>query len=395
MVHRELGQQLDLYHIEEHSAGMIYWHPKGTKIFNAIQNYMRQVHEDHNYNEVRTPILVSKSLWETSGHWQKFKENMFLVKVEDEATIKEMALKAMSCPNHIELFDHTNRSYRELPMRYFEFGMVHRNESSGSMHGLMRVRNFTQDDCHIICRESQILEETKNYIEMLKKVYLHFGFDKFIVKLSTRPDNHFGSSEMWDKSESALANACDSVGLSYEIQPNEAAFYGPKLEFTLFDNHGRPWQCGTIQLDYLLPSKERFNMKYTNEEGKDEQPVILHHAVLGSIERFIGILLENTEGQLPLWLAPTQIAVVQVSEKSNEYANMIYKQIQNNKLRVILDDSNDTLSSKIALHSSVKIPYIIVVGERDAIANTIAVRKFGDKKPTVMTLTDFLNSLTI
>jgi threonyl-tRNA synthetase len=283
MTHRILMQQLDLAHIEDHSPGMVFWHPKGWKIYTLIQDYIREIHEEHGYLEVRTPILMNKSLWETSGHWEKFKENMFTV---DDGE-KTHALKPMSCPNHIELYDHTNRSYRELPIRYFEFGVVHRNEPSGSMHGLMRVRQFMQDDCHIICRESQILQETINYIKMVQQIYKHFGFNHFTIKLSTRPKNHFGSSELWDKSEKALADACDALELQYEIQPFESAFYGPKLEMTLVDSHGKNWQCGTIQCDYLLPSKERFNLKYTNEDGQPEQPVILHHAVLGSFERWI------------------------------------------------------------------------------------------------------------
>jgi threonyl-tRNA synthetase len=390
MVHRDLIQQLNLAHIAEHSPGMVFWHPKGWKIYTLIQNYIRDMHEQHGYLEVSTPILMNKSLWETSGHWEKFKENMFTVNDGE----KVHAIKPMSCPNHIELYDHTNRSYRELPIRYFEFGIVHRNEASGAMHGLMRVRKFTQDDCHIICRESQILQETKNYVEMLQTVYHHFGFDKFIIKLSTRPDNHFGNSETWDKAEKALADACISLGLQYEIQPKEAAFYGPKLEFTLFDKHNRPWQCGTIQCDYLLPSAERFNLKYTNEEGQPEQPVILHHAVLGSFERWIGILLEQTEGNLPVWLAPIQVAVVQVSEKSSSYASGVFDALKKAKMRVILDDSNDTISSKVAIHSTAKIPYIIVVGEKEAHDGTIAVRKLGERKPIIMSINDFLSEIS-
>ncbi len=383
-------QQLNLAHIEEHSPGMIFWHPNGWKIYTLIQDYIREIHEEHGYLEVSTPILLSKTLWETSGHWEKFKEQMFIVEDGD----KTHAIKPMSCPGAIQLYQHTNRSYRELPIRYFEFGVVHRNEPSGSMHGLMRVRKFTQDDCHIMVRESQILQETKNYVEMLQKVYHKFGFDNFIIKLSTRPKNHFGSSEMWDKSEKALADACDALGLPYEIQPEDASFYGPKLEFTLFDKHDRPWQCGTIQCDYLLPSKERFNLKYTNEDGQPEQPVILHHAVLGSFERWIGILLEQTEGNLPLWLAPIQVAIVQVSEKSEKYANDVFNVVKQNKVRVILDNTNDTISSKVAIHSTAKIPFIVVVGEKEAENGTVAVRKLGERKPTIMTIVEFLAELS-
>ena len=393
MVHRALGQQLDLFHIEEHSSGMVFWHPKGWKLYSVVQNYMKKVHEDHGYLEVRTPILMSKSLWETSGHWEKFKDNMFVVQEETDGGIKEMAIKPMSCPNHIELYDYTNRSYRELPLRYFEFGMVHRNESSGSMHGLMRVRQFTQDDAHIFCRESQILNETKNYIEMLQNVYKHFGFDNIVVKLSTRPDNHFGSSDVWDKAENALSDACKSLDIEYEIQPGEGAFYGPKLEFTMFDKHNRPWQCGTIQCDFLLPSKERFNLSFTNEEGNDEQPVILHHAVLGSLERWIGILLEQTEGVFPLWLAPVQVVICSLSEKSADYATEIYNDYKRLGIRVELDINNDTISSKVAIHSTAKVPYIVVVGEREANNATISVRKLGEKKSEVISKMDLIHHM--
>jgi threonyl-tRNA synthetase len=391
MVHRHLMQQLDLAHIEEHSPGMVFWHPKGWKIYTLIQNYIREIHEQHGYSEVSTPILMNKSLWEVSGHWGKFKENMFTV--DDGEKIH--AIKPMSCPNHIELYRHTKRSYKELPIRYFEFGIVHRNEPSGSMHGLMRVRKFTQDDCHIICRESQILQETINYIKMVQQIYKHFGFNTFTIKLSTRPQNHFGSSEMWDKTEKALADACDAIGLPYEIQPFEAAFYGPKLEMTLVDSHGKNWQCGTIQLDYLLPSSERFNLKYINDEGIPEQPVILHHAILGSIERWIGILLEQTEGKLPFWLAPIQTVVVQISEKSEEYSNKIFQELKDCGLRVVLDNSNDTMSSKIAIHSANKVPYILVVGEKEAINETVSVRSIGERSSRTMTINEFKNFIKV
>lgn len=388
MVHRSLGQQMDLFHIEEHTPGMIFWHPKGWKLFTTIQNFMRDIHEEHGYHEVRTPMMLNRSLWETSGHWEKFRENMFAVGDDGEGRV--YAVKPMSCPAHIELYDHTNRSYRELPLRYFEFGVVHRNETSGSMHGLMRVRQFTQDDAHIFCRESQILEETKNYIEMLNRVYKYFGFDQIVVKLSTRPDNHFGTSELWDKAENALADACKALGIEYEIQPGEGAFYGPKLEFTLFDKHGRPWQCGTIQCDFLLPSKERFALSFTNENGEKEQPVILHHAVLGSLERWIGILLEQTEGHLPAWLAPVQAVIVQVSEKSSEYAKLVLSRLKSQGVRVVLDDSNDTISSKVAIHSAAKVPFILVVGEKEAADETVAVRTLGSRKPEIMNVFDFV-----
>ena len=377
-------QQMDIAHIEEHSPGMIFWHPNGTKIYNVIQSYIREVHEEHDYLEVKTPILLNKSLFETSGHWEKFRENLFTVVDEDRTDV----LKAMSCPGQIEIYDVALRSYRELPLRLFEFGNVFRNEASGATHGLLRVRNFVQDDSHIIARESQILQETKNYMEMVSQVYKHFGFNSFEVKLSTRPEKRFGDDAIWDKAELALSSACDELGIAYEIQPGEGAFYGPKLEIVLTDLHDRKWQMGTIQADFVLPI--RFDLSYINEEGKPERPVILHHAVLGSLERWIGIILEHTEGRLPLWLSPVQVVVTPISEKSSTYAEKVFQYLKKNRIRCSLDVSGQPLANKIAIHSAAKIPLIAVVGEREAEANTISVRRIGEKKSTVYHLAEFV-----
>lgn len=383
-MHRTLMQQMDLAHIEEHSPGMVYWHPNGTKIYNLIQSYIREVHEEHGYLEVRTPALINKSLFETSGHWEKFRENLFTV-IDDE---KIHVLRAMSCPNHVQLYSLVNRSYRDLPLRYFEFGSVYRNEPSGSMHGITRVRNFFQDDSHDMCRESQILQEVKNYMGMVSQVYTHFGFDTFDVKLSTRPEKRFGTDETWDKAENALSSACDELGIKYEIQPGEGAFYGPKLEIVLTDSHGRKWQMGTIQVDYVLT--ERFNLTYINEEGKPERPILLHHAVLGSIERWIGILLEH-HSKFPIWLSPVQVVITPISEKSLHYSETVYKYLKQNRIRCVHDVSNQPISNKIAVHSAAKVPLIAVVGEREADANTISVRKIGEKKSTVYRLAEFVD----
>lgn len=381
-MHRTLGQQLDLFHFEEHTSGMVFWHPNGWKIFRTIQSYMRDVHENHGYHEVRTPMLLNKSLWETSGHWEKFHENMFTVKEEDG---REYALKPMSCPAHIELYDLVLRSYRELPIRYFEFGVVHRNESSGSMHGLMRVRQFTQDDAHIFCLESQILEETKNYIEMVREVYSKFGFEKFDVKLSTRPEKRMGDEKLWDKAEESLSSACAELNIPFDLQPGEGAFYGPKLEFVLYDNIDRAWQCGTIQVDFQLPV--RFDLSFVGVDGnKTDRPVILHHAVLGSLERWVGVLLEQTCGVLPPWLSPIQAVVVPISEKSDEYAKEVHSLINGNR-RIILDQMENILSAKIGHYSSLKIPYILVVGEKEAKNRTVSVRTLGNNKSETWDLT--------
>lgn len=423
MPHRLYGQQLDLFHFEEHSPGMAFWHPKGWKLFTLIQNYIREMHETHGYQEVRTPTLLSTELWRTSGHLYKFNQNMFFSGDMDivwngvaeseldpgqlyddylanhpdmnrsiDVVHPTYALKPMSCPAHIEIYRHKKRSYRELPQRLFEFGVVHRNESSGSLHGLMRIRQFTQDDVHIFCREDQMLDETKNYIELLKKIYAKFGFTDIVVKLSTRPDERFGDDTLWDKAEKALSDACDELGIKYELQPGEGAFYGPKLEFTLFDSNKRPWQCGTIQCDFILP--EKFELTYVNREGNEkERPVILHHAVLGSIERWIGILLENNDGKLPAWLSPIEVALLPVSEKVGVYADVVHNMLKNKGIRVILDDSSDTLPNRVRIHSEQKIPYIAVVGEKEVKENKIAVRVLGDNKSQTMDLHLFMSML--
>lgn len=402
--HRHLGQVMDLYHIEEHSPGMVFWHPDGWKLFRVVETYMRRVHEAHGYREVRTPQILNRSLWEKSGHWDKFRSSMFTTGAADPVggiadffdSEPDYAIKPMSCPGHIAVFQHRRRSYRELPYRLLEMGVVHRNESSGSLSGIMRLRQFTQDDAHILCTEDQIVSETANYIEMLGEVYRRFGFDAWTVKLSTRPAVRAGDDALWDKAEHALMNACLQLGVAYEIQPGEGAFYGPKLEFTLHDALGRPWQCGTIQVDFVLPG--RFDLGYvgdnggtTAEDGTPHRPVLLHHAVLGSLERFIGILLEHHRGVLPLDLAPVQTVVASISEKSADYAVKVAEVLTRYGVRAEVDVGADKIGAKIRHHFNRKVATVAVVGEREAEADEVNVRRLGRKTAEQMSRNDLYN----
>ena len=388
--HRRLGVELDLFHLDPEDPGQIFWHPKGWSIYVALQDYMRQKLVKDGYQEVNTPALMPRSLWERSGHWEHYKANMFIT--ESEKRI--FAVKPMNCPGALEIFKSRLRSYKDLPLRLAEFGHCARNEPSGTLHGIMRVRGFVQDDAHIICTEDQIEEEVAKFCRLLKDVYKDFGFDKnLLVKLSTMPDDHVGDEATWQHAEAALAKACNASGMEYVIQPGEGAFYGPKLEFTLIDALGRAWQCGTIQLDYQLPSAERLNAEYIGPDGQKHHPVMLHRAVLGSLERFIGILIEHYAGAFPLWLAPEQVRVLPVSVKANAYAEKIQGELLKAGLRAGADLTAEKLGAKIRGAMMEKIPYQVVVGPRDEANGTISVRSRTDGDLGAMSCADFIAKL--
>ena len=388
--HRRLGVELDLFHLDPEDPGQIFWHPKGWSIYVALQDYMRQKLVKDGYQEVNTPALMPRSLWERSGHWEHYKANMFIT--ESEKRI--FAVKPMNCPGALEIFKSRLRSYKDLPLRLAEFGHCARNEPSGTLHGIMRVRGFVQDDAHIICTEDQIEEEVAKFCRLLKDVYKDFGFDKnLLVKLSTMPDDHVGDEATWQHAEAALAKACNASGMEYVIQPGEGAFYGPKLEFTLIDALGRAWQCGTIQLDYQLPSAERLNAEYIGPDGQKHHPVMLHRAVLGSLERFIGILIEHYAGAFPLWLAPEQVRVLPVSVKANAYAEKIQGELLKAGLRAGADLTAEKLGAKIRGATMEKIPYQVVVGPRDEANGTISVRSRTDGDLGAMSCADFIAKL--
>jgi len=370
--HRKLGKELDLFHMVDENPGQIFWHDKGWTLYLTIQNYVRKRLAEQNYTEVRTPSVMPKSLWERSGHWDKYKENMFVTESEK----REFALKPMNCPGHVEIFKQGIKSYRDLPLRMAEFGSCTRNEASGALHGIMRVRGFVQDDAHIFCTEEQIANEVVLFVDLLKSMYHDFGFseDNIIVKFSTRPEKRIGDDETWDRSEGALASACKVAGLEYEIAQGEGAFYGPKLEFTLVDALGRHWQCGTIQVDYLLPSGDRLNASYVGDDDSKHAPVMLHRAVLGSLERFIGILIEQYAGAFPVWLAPVQIAVIPVAQNFNDYAQKVTKALKDAGFRVRLDDSDNRMNAKIRGAQNEKIPYMFILGEKEASENAVSIR---------------------
>ncbi|EXI77606.1 MAG: Threonine--tRNA ligase [Candidatus Accumulibacter appositus] len=371
--HRKLGRQLDLFHLQEESPGMVFWHPKGWTIWQEVEQYMRRLLDRHGYREVKTPMVMDRSLWERSGHWDNYAEHMFTTASEN----RDYAVKPMNCPGHIQIFNQGLRSYRDLPLRLAEFGSCHRNEPSGALHGIMRVRAFVQDDAHIFCTEAQVLPETEAFIDLLEKVYADFGFTDIIVKLSTRPEKRIGSDAQWDRAEAALGEGLTAKGLSYEVQPGEGAFYGPKIEFSLKDSLGRVWQCGTLQLDFALP--ERLNAHYIGEDNDRHVPVMLHRAILGSLERFIGILIENYAGAMPLWLSPTQAVVLNISEKQGAYAEAVAATLRNAGLRVEADLRNEKITYKIREHSLSKLPYQIVVGDKEMAANMVAVRTRGGR----------------
>lgn len=382
--HRKLGKQLDLFHMQDEAPGMVFWHSKGWTLWQQIEQYMRQVLNRSGYQEIRTPQVLDRSLWEHSGHWENFRENMFVTESEE----RHFAIKPMNCPGHIQIFNQGLKSYRELPLRLAEFGSCHRNEPSGALHGIMRVRAFTQDDAHIFCTEEQVQSEVIQFIDLLKQVYKDFGFDAILVKLSTRPQKRVGSEQQWDDAELALKSALEAKKLDWQIQPGEGAFYGPKIEFSLKDSLGRIWQCGTLQLDFSMPA--RLGATYVSEDNLKKTPVMLHRAILGSLERFIGILIENYAGALPVWLAPVQVAVLNISKNQMEYAQEIEKALSSNGIRVLLDLRNEKISYKIREHSLQKIPYQIIVGDEEVNGNIIAVRNRLNKDMGQMTVTDFI-----
>ncbi len=378
--HRRIGRAMDLFHFQEEAPGLIFWHPKGWVVWQQVEQYMRRVYEDNGYMEVKAPQILDRSLWEKSGHWENYKENMFTTESEN----RSYALKPMNCPGHVQIYRANLHSYRDLPLRYGEFGACHRNEPSGSLHGMMRVRGFTQDDGHIFCTEAQILDECVAFTALLQKVYADFGFTSIIYKVATRPENRVGSDEAWDKAEHALTESLKRSGCEYEISPGEGAFYGPKIEYTLKDAIGRMWQCGTIQADFSMPA--RLGAEYVAEDNSRRVPVMLHRAILGSLERFIGMLIENHAGALPLWLAPEQAIVLNISEGQSEYALSVAQNLKKQGFRVRADLRNEKITYKIRDHSMQRLPYLIVVGDKERDANTVAVRARGNKDLGVMSL---------
>lgn len=384
--HRKIGKELDFFHIDDENPGQIFWHPDGWTVYRLIENYVRAKISADGYVEVKTPYVMPQSLWERSGHWAKYRENMFITESEKRL----FALKPMNCPGHIEIFKQGLKSYRDLPMRIAEFGSCTRNEPSGSLHGIMRVRGFVQDDGHIFCTEEQIPSEVAKFCDLLKSMYLDFGFadDSILVKFSTRPEKRVGDDATWDRAEAALADACQKANLAYELAPGEGAFYGPKLEFTLIDALGRQWQCGTIQVDYQLPSKERLNAEYTGDDNARHTPVMLHRAALGSLERFIGILIENYAGALPAWLSPRQVVVVPIGAAFDAYATEVAEILSAAGYRVCADLDNDRMNAKIRKHQSFKVPYQLVVGQKEMDEKSVAVR-FRDGRQQSMSVVDF------
>ena len=386
--HRKLGRELDLFHIDDHAPGMVFWHPKGWAIWQAVEQYMRQVYRDNGYMEVKAPQLLDKSLWERTGHWDKYRDNMFTTESEK----RDYALKPMNCPGHILIFKQGLKSYRDLPLRYGEFGQCHRNEATGGLHGIMRVRGFTQDDGHIFCTEDQILAECVAYTTLLQKVYADFGFKNIIYKIATRPAQRIGSDDIWDKAEHALIESLRASGCEFELSPGEGAFYGPKVEYTLKDAIGRHWQCGTIQVDFSMP--ERLDADYVGEDSARHRPVMLHRAIVGSLERFIGILIEETAGALPTWLAPVQVKVLNITDAQAEYARNVAKTLQNQGFRVELDLRNEKITYKIREHSMQKVPYLIVIGDKEMASGAVAVRARGGQDLGVMSVDEFAQSLS-
>ncbi|CAM4240563.1 threonine--tRNA ligase [Comamonas aquatilis] len=390
--HRKLGRELDLFHIDEHSPGTVFWHPKGWSVWQQVEQYMRKVYQDNGYQEVKAPQILDKTLWEKTGHWDKYRENMFTTDSEK----REYALKPMNCPGHIIIFKQGIKSYRDLPLRFGEFGNCHRNEPTGSLHGIMRVRAFTQDDGHIFCTEDQIQAEVTAFTALLQKVYADFGFTNILYRLSTRPEKRIGTDEDWDKAEHALAEGLRASGCDFEYLPGEGAFYGPKIEYTLKDALGREWQCGTIQVDPNLP--ERLDAEFVGEDGERHRPIMLHRAILGSLERFIGILIEHHSGALPAWLAPAQAAVLNITDAQADYAQEVAQKLQkalpNQSLRVVTDLRNEKITYKIREHSMQKLPYILVAGDKEKAAGAVAVRARGNKDLGVMSVEAFIELLS-
>ena len=386
--HRKLGRELDLFHVDDHAPGMVFWHPKGWAIWQAVEQYMRQVYRDNGYQEVKAPQLLDKGLWEKTSHWDKYRDNMLTTESEK----RDYALKPMNCPGHILIFKQGLKSYRDLPLRYGEFGQCHRNEATGGLHGIMRVRGFTQDDGHIFCTEDQILAECVAYTTLLQKVYLDFGFKNIIYKIATRPEQRIGSDESWDKAEHALIESLRASGCDFELSPGEGAFYGPKVEYTLKDAIGRHWQCGTIQVDFSMP--ERLDADYVGEDSARHRPVMLHRAIVGSLERFIGILIEETAGALPTWLAPVQVEVLNITDAQAEYAKDVVKTLQNQGFRVGADLRNEKITYKIREHSMQKVPYLVVIGDKEMASGAVAVRARGGQDLGVMSVAEFVEKLS-
>ena len=380
--HRRIGREMDLFHIQEEAVGSIFWHPKGWKLYRTVEDYMRRRLDASGYDEVRTPQLVDRSLWERSGHWEKYREHMFVATVEDEE--KTLALKPMNCPCHVQIFRHGLRSYRELPLRMAEFGACHRYEPSGALHGIMRVRGFTQDDAHIFCTEDQIAGETARFVELLRSVYADFGYDSFRVKFADRPDTRAGEDAVWDRAEAALREACAMAGVDYELNPGEGAFYGPKLEFVLRDAIGRDWQCGTLQVDFVLP--ERLDAEYVGEDSARHRPVMLHRAILGSFERFLGILIEQYAGRFPLWLAPVQVVVASIVSDAADYAEEVAAALRAAGLEARADTRNEKINAKVREHSLAHVPVLAVVGRREAEQRSVALRRLGSDAQEVLGL---------
>ena len=391
--HRKLAKQMDLFHMQEEAPGMVFWHPKGWSIYVALQNYIRKKQIANGYDEINTPLVVDRKLWEASGHWDKYRENMFITEIDEEhANEKRVnALKPMNCPCHVQVYNHGLKSYRDLPIRLAEFGACHRYEASGTMHGLMRVRGFTQDDGHIFCTENQIESETASFIALLSNIYTDLGFDTFDIKLSTRPEVRVGSDEVWDKAENALEAAIKKLDLPYSVEEGGGAFYGPKLDFVLTDAIGREWQCGTFQADFNLP--ERLDAEYVGEDGTKHRPVMMHRAILGSFERFLGVLIENYAGKLPLWLAPTQIVFMSVTDEVSDYASGLKAQCDALNLRAELDLRNEKIGYKIREHSNAKVPLMAVIGKEEMTSNTVSIRNLSENKTDTYSVEEAMNLL--
>ena len=392
--HRKLGKEMKLFHFQEEAPGMVFWHPNGWTIYRLLQDFIRNKLQEYDYQEINTPQVVDRKLWEASGHWDKYRENMFITEIDEEHANEKRtnALKPMNCPCHVQVYNQGLKSYRDLPLRYAEFGSCHRYEASGTMHGLMRVRGFTQDDGHIFCTEEQIESETKLFIELLSDIYKDLGFDKFDIKLSTRPETRVGSDEVWDKAENALESAIKKLDLAYEIREGDGAFYGPKLDFVLTDAIGREWQCGTFQADFNLP--DRLDAEFVGEDGQKHIPVMIHRAVLGSFERFIGVLIENYSGKLPFWLAPIQVAVATIISDVDDYAKEIIDALENAGIRCHSDLRNEKISYKVREHSAAKVPVIIALGGREKESKTVSIRRIGSDKTETMDFDEALKILS-
>jgi len=386
--HRRLGRELDLFHLDEHAPGLVFWHPKGWALWQQVEQYMRAVYRDHGYLEVKGPQILERTLWEKTGHWDKYREHMFTTESEK----RDYALKPMNCPGHILIFKQGIKSYRDLPLRYGEFGACHRNEPSGGLHGIMRVRGFTQDDGHIFCTEAHILDECVTYTALLRKVYADFGFDEILYKVATRPAQRIGSDAVWEQAEQALMQSLRASGCEFALAPGDGAFYGPKIEYTLKDALGREWQCGTMQVDFSMA--ERLDAEYVAEDGSRRHPVMLHRAIVGSLERFIGILIEQHGGALPAWLAPVQAVVCPIAQGHDEYATHVTKALLKQQVRAEADLRSDKITYKIRLHSLQKVPYILVVGDKEKASGTVAVRARGNHDLGAMPLEDFLAKIT-